>query len=107
MVGVINESARAVSNLVKAFLIRENLGGRDVKKNIRIFVKVIAPKYLDELTGENLIKVLEIEKAQKTSPIEYVKGDKIILLIGGKYRFLTARRIGEFIESIKTAVRQF
>jgi len=107
LIGVINESARAASNLIKAFLIRVNRGGKDSKRNMKIFIEEIAPQYLDDLTRENLFKVLEVEKAQKTSPIEYAKGDKIILLIGGKYRFLTVGRIGEFIESIKVGIGQF
>jgi len=107
LIGIINESARAVSNLIKAFLIRANIKGKDSKKNIEIFMEEIAPLYLNDLTRENLFKVLEIEKAQKTSPIEYAKRDKIILLIEGEYRFLSARRIGEFIESIKEGIRRF
>jgi hypothetical protein len=107
LIGVINESARAASNLIKAFLIRANRGGKDVERNMKIFIEEIAPLYLDELTRENLFKVLEVEKAQKTSPIEYAKGDSIILLIQGKYRFLTAKRIGEFVESIKIGIGQF
>ena len=107
LIGVINESARAVSNLIKAFLIREGLGGKDSLKNMGIFMDDVAPRYLDDVTLENLFKVLEIERAQKVSPVEYAKGDKIILLIGGKYRFLTVGRIGEFIESIKEGIAQF
>jgi len=107
LIGIINESARAASSLIKAFLIRANRGGKDSKRNIKIFMEEIAPQYLDDLTRENLFKVLEVEKAQKTSPIEYAKGDKIILLIGEKYRFLSAGRIGEFIESIGVGIRQF
>ena len=107
LIGIINESARAASSLIKAFLIRANRGGRDSKRNIKIFMEEIAPQYLDDLTRENLFKVLEVEKAQKTSPIEYAKGDKIILLIGEKYRFLTVGRIGEFIESIGIGIGQF
>ena len=107
LVGVINELAKAVSNLIKAFLIYEDFSGRDILKNMKIFMKTVAPKYLDALTRENLIKVLEIEQAQKDSPIEYAKDKKIILLVGGKYRFLTAMRVGEFIGSVKKSVAMF
>ena len=101
LVGVINEAARAVSRLIRTFLIYEGVrGGLDK------FLK-IAPRYLDEVTIENLRKVLEVEKAQKVSPIEFVKGNKIILLIDGKYRFLTSERIGEFIKSVGDGVRGF
>jgi hypothetical protein len=102
LVGVINEGARAVSKLIRAFLIYDGVrGGLDE------FMKRVAPKYLDDVTCEHLVKVLEIERAQKESPIEFAKGDKIILLIRGKYRVLTASRIGEFVQSIRAAVSKF
>ena len=103
LVGVINESAKAVSRLIRAFLIYEKVK----KGNLNKFLKKVAPKYLDELTQENLAKVLEIEQAQKVSPIEFAKGEKIILLIRGKYRFLTATRIDEFIKSIGDGIVAF
>jgi len=107
LTGVISESARAVSNLIKAFLIRERVGGKSAKKNLRIFMENVAPRYLDKLTRENLFKILEVERAQKNSPIEYMKDGKLILLIEGKYRFLTAQRVKEFVESVKDGVGAF
>lgn len=107
LVGIINESAKAVSSLIKAFLIYEGFSGRDSLKNMKIFMEIVAPKYLDPLTRKNLFKILEVERAQKDSPIEYAKDEKIILLIGGDYRFLTVTRIGEFIESIKKSLGKF
>ena len=74
---------------------------------MKIFMEELGPKYLDSLTLENLFRMLEVEKAEKVSPIEYAKGDKIILLINGKYRFLTAQRIEEFVGSIGAGIAQF
>ncbi len=103
LVGVINELAKATSKLIRAFLIYEKVRGGNLKK----FLKKVAPKYLDESTQKNLVKVLEIERAQKVSPIEFAKGEKVILLIRGKYRFLTARRIDEFVKSVGDGVVAF
>jgi len=102
LVGVLNESAKAVSSLIRAFLIYEKLGG-----GLDKFLKKVAPKYLDKLTRENLVRVLEVERAQKVSPIEFVKREKIILLIREKYWFLTATRIDEFVKSIGDGVVAF
>jgi len=103
LVGVINEGAKAASRLVRAFLIYDGVkhGGLDK------FLRVAAAKYLDGITIENLVKILEVERAQKVSPIEFVKGDKIILLIRGKYRVLTVSRIREFVKSVGDAVSKF
>ena len=103
LIGVINELVRAISKLIRAFFIYENIK----KVSLDKFLKKVAPKYLDDITIENLAKVIEIGQAQKVSPIEFAKGEKIILLIRGKYRFLTATRIDEFIKSVNTAISAF
>lgn len=103
LIGVINELSKALSKLIRAFLIKEGSAKDEANK----FFKKIAPKYLDETTRINLIKILEIKIAHKASPIEFAKGDKIILLIHGKYRFLTAGRIREFMKSINDAILTF
>ena len=92
LVGVIREAAKSVSFLI-------DFVGKDWRG--------VFSKYLDGVTCENLFKVLEIERAQRDSPIEYVKGDKLILLIGGKYRILTVGRIREFVNSIGDGIRAF
>ena len=102
LIGVINEAAKAASRLVKSFLIMEETRG-----DFSTFSKKIAPKYLDDVTCENIRKLLEVERAQKVSPVEFAKGDKIILLIDGKYRFLTANRIEEFVKSVNKGVSLF
>jgi len=101
LIGLINELAKATSHLIRAFLMYEN------RRKLRDFTEKIAPKYLDKKTAANLIKILEVQKAQKTSPIEFSKNDKIILLIKGKYRFLTVERLKEFLDSAEVATAQF
>jgi hypothetical protein len=107
LVGVINEMARSVSGLIRAFLIRRNKLKGSAQENLRFFLKEVAPKYMDEGTKNNLFRVLEVQKAQKTSPIEFAKRGDLILLIDGKYRFLTIDRLKELLESVKVAVGRF
>lgn len=98
LVGVINEAARAVSRLIRSFLIYENVRGG---------WENVLSKYLDGVMVENLGKVLEVERAQRVSPVEFVRGGKVVFLIDGKYRVLTVDRIGEFLKSIGEAVAGF
>jgi hypothetical protein len=114
LVGIINEGARAAGRLIRAFMIlgREWDGGwwmvdgkRD--KQLDVFVRKIGKKYLDDVTIGNLVRMLEIERAQKASRVEFAKGDKIILLIGGKYRILTVGRLQEFVGSIRDGILKF
>jgi len=98
LVGVIREAAKSVSFLINAFVRFD--GSRGDWKGIIL-------KYVDGVTCENLFKILEIEGAQRDSPIEYVKGDKLILLIRGRYRILTVDRIREFVESVGDGISAF
>ena len=102
LVGVIREGAKAAGKLVRSFLIRDG-----VKGDLETFLKKVAPKYLDEATIGNLVKILEVERAQRISKVEFVRRDKIILLIEGKYQILTVARLKEFINSVEVAVENF
>lgn len=102
IIGVINESAKSASRLVRTFLIYDGEKG-DLEK----FVNIVGPKYLDKGTLAHLIKILEIEKAQKISPIEFSKKQKIIFLIEDKYKILTVERLKIFIKSLRKAIDLF
>ena len=103
LIGIVNEGAKATSKLIRAFLIYDGIK----KGNLKKFLESVAPKYLDKITIQNLVKFLEIERAQKVSRIEYAKDDKIILLIRGNYRILTASRIQEFVGSVRNSCSKF
>jgi len=107
LIGIINELAKASSSLIRAYLIFDGVLGKNYIKNLEIFAKKVGPTYLDRLILDNILKTLEVERSQKISPIEYAKNDKIILLISGKYRFLTARRLEEFFEAVNFGVKSF
>ncbi|MFA4960343.1 MAG: hypothetical protein WC548_01645 [Candidatus Pacearchaeota archaeon] len=106
IIGIINESAKSVSFIISAYLIFLKIFGRNIGRNIENF-KRISSKYLDIETQKNLFRILEIEKARKTSPIEYQKEENIILLIGKEYRILTIERLRELIKSLKKTISQF
>jgi hypothetical protein len=102
LIGIINESAKCAGKLVRSFLIFKKTKG-----NLETFTKYIAPQYLKQNTIENIIKMLEVQSAQKNSPIEFYKKDKIIFLIENEYRTLTIKRLKEFISSIEESIYTF
>jgi len=107
LIGVINELAKCVSNIIRAALIFEGANGKkESKKNLDIFVKK-APKYLAAKDIENLRKVLEVERAHKVTPVEFARKGEMILLVDGKYRYLKVSRLKEFVDSAKLAVERF
>ena len=105
LVGVINELAKSSSCLIRAYLLKEKVSIGKWEKNLRIFMEKIGPKYLTRGDLINIFKTLEIEKAQKESHVEFARGDKIILLVRDEYKFLTSKRIEEFIESVENGIK--
>ena len=102
LVGVIREGAWAARKLVRSFLIKE-----EIKGDLNIFLEKIAPKYLNSKAIENLIRILEVERAQRISRVEFAKGNKILLLVEGKWRILKVSRLREFIDSVSEIVSDF
>ena len=109
LVGVINEGARAAAKIVLAMTKYENFQGnrKQIIDNRMDYFLEVASKCLDSVTIENIVKILEVEKAQKVSPVEFASGDKLIFLIDGKYRILTISRIGEFLKSVRDGIDCF
>jgi hypothetical protein len=101
IIGVITELAKSSSKIIRAYLSYFN------KKTIEDFNNLISGKYLNREIALSLLKVLEIEKAQKTTPVQFNKEDKIIMLVNGKYKILTVKRLGELIEFVKKAIDLF
>jgi hypothetical protein len=102
LVGVIREGAKAAGKLVRSFLIFEG-----VKGNLKTFVERVGPKYLDSVSVENLVKILEVERAQRISRVEFAKGENILMEVGGKWMILKVSRLREFVDSISDIVDNF
>ena len=102
LVGVIREAARCAGNLVRAFLIFDNTRG-----NLETFVGQVAPKYLDAKSSEDLIRILEIERAQRVSRVEFAKKDAILLEVGGEWKVLKISRLRELIDNVNNIVSNF
>jgi len=98
LVGAINELAKAATGIIRATLLYNGKGLKK-KKNLLKF-REIAPNHFEKEDIVNLIKILEIERAQKDSPIEFSKQGTIILLIRGDYVFLKLERFKDFVDSV-------
>lgn len=102
LVGVIREAAKCAGKLVRAFLIREGIRG-----NVKTFVDVVGPKYLSKEKIENLVRILEVERGQRVSRVEFSKGENILMEIEGKWRILRVSRLREFVDSLGEVIRDF
>ena len=79
----------------------------NLKKNPVELFKKIGMEYYPTKLIENLIVLLRINKDQKDSPIEILRGDKILYLIEGEYRTLTYDRLNNLLSSLNEAIKQF
>lgn len=107
LIGVINELGKASSSLIRAYLLFGRIFSKNSKKNLKNFTEDIGPNYLEKSVLSDINKALEIEKAQKASRIEFVRDDKIILLVDGRYKILTAKKLSELINSIASGISRF
>jgi len=107
LIGIIREAAISTSHLIQCFLIFEKKDCKNAKKNVKTFLKEVAPRYLDKTTTQNLKKILEVGHAEKNSPIEFSKKDKVILLISGKYKFISFLQLKEFLDSLNIGLKKF
>lgn len=103
LLNVIHEMAKASSSLVRAFLLKEGILSRGVDENLNRFRKgtleLLGPQIIDYI-----VRTLEIERALLSSPIQYAKGEKLLLLIEGTYKIITAARLQEFLSSLERAL---
>lgn len=112
MIKIIHELYNTSINLVKAYLFYEySLKSirlfRNSKMNIKTFKQKIAPKYFSEGDIENILKIFEIEQKHKKAPVEFVRKDKFVILLGDKYETLTIEKIRSYIYSVKVALGNF
>jgi hypothetical protein len=106
VVGIINESAKATSSIIKAYLSATNMLSKNFSKNVENFKKITSSCLTYNIQND-LFRILEVEKARKVSPVEYQKEESLILLIGREYKILTIDRLKELMKSLEIAILCF
>tara|TARA_Y100000034_G_C6906665_1_gene420994 strand:- start:4182 stop:4661 length:480 start_codon:yes stop_codon:yes gene_type:complete len=112
LIKIVMELAESARSLIKAFLhyeyhLKRIKLYRDPQMNLKTFIDKIAPKYLTKDDLKNLVNVLKIEKNHKDAPVEFVKKDTFVILLGDKYETLTVETVREFLNSMRISVAQF
>ena len=102
LVGVIKELAKASGKLVRAFLIMDGTKG-----NLNVFVERVGAKYLDREDVEILVKVLDIERAQRVSRAELMKKGELLFEVDGNWRVLSIERLKFFADVVDRIARNF
>ena len=107
----LTEMALSASSLVNTTLIflQITYGTRipvSIKSRIEIFKKNANKEFGNNFT-ENTLTIFKIKKAQKNSPIELLKKDKILLLDNGEYKALTINRMHELLTELDKNIKEF
>lgn len=104
----VKEGSMALMHLINSLIIYEDKKRKSNlrKKPFELFKK-IAPKYFLKEKVENVLTLIKIKKDQKESPIEILRGDKILYLIKGEYRTLTYDRLNEIIKDLDYIIKNF
>lgn len=109
--GSLNEMALCGTFFVNSFLIYLNVKRgiripREAQKRIKVFSKEAKKMFSEELS-ENILIVFDIKKAQKKSPIEFLRKDKVILIDKGEYKAITIKRLNELIVNLEKIIKEF
>jgi hypothetical protein len=112
LIKIVVELSEATLNLIKAFLAYEYSLKRvrlyrDPLMNLKTFQTKIAPKYLEKQDIVNLVKILEINKKHKQAPVEFVKKEKFVILLGEEYETITLEKVKEFLTTIRKVLANF
>jgi hypothetical protein len=102
LVGVVRESAKCAAKLIRAFLIFDETRG-----GVVTFRDEVGPKYLKRKKVLDLLMILEIEKDEKRARAEFVKKDKVLFEVDGKWKVLMVSRLRELVDSLDEILGAF
>ena len=109
---IITELSKASAELIKSYLYYENFHGRVKFQNnptgdFESFFGIVGPKYLSRNDLDSMKRILRIEKGHKEAPIEFVRKDKFVMLVGDRYEIVTIGIVREFLRSVRLAFSRF
>ena len=110
---ILVEIKKGIASCMNAVLQYEYLYGRvrlseDSKLNFKKFLEKCCPRYnISETEVKKTIKLFEIVEKHKTSPMEFVKEDKIVILSDNmSSETITLEKVKEFLDSSKTILQK-
>lgn len=106
IIKILIETSEATSSVINAFLQKYYSERRiklyqDQETNLKIFLEKVAPEYLDKKDIENIAKIMEIKKKHVNAPVEFVRKEKFVILLGDKYEALSIEFVKELMNSAR------
>ncbi len=112
IIGIINEIALTTSHTINAYLLYSHKTQNTklsilASERIKTFKTKITPKLIPRIESNQLIRILNIKKAQKASPIQYQKNEKILLLIKEEYQTISIKELTQLTNSLENTIKTF
>ncbi|MCK5624416.1 hypothetical protein KAI04_01075 [Candidatus Pacearchaeota archaeon] len=110
---ILVEIKKGIASCINAVLQYEYLYGRvrlstNPKLNFKKFLEKCCPRYnIPETNVKKIIKLFDIVEKHKSSPMEFVKEDKIVILSENmSSEIITLEKVKEFIDSSKIILQK-
>jgi len=110
---ILTEIKKGIASCMNAVLQYEYLYGRiklssNPKLNLKKFLEKCCPRYnISEINVKKTIKLFEIVEKHKTSPFEFAKKDKIVILSDNMTsEIITLEKVKEFLDSSKIILQK-
>ena len=110
---ILTEIKNGIASCVNAILQYEYLYGRirlssNPKLNFKTFLEKSCPRYnISETDVKKIIKLFDILEKHKSSPFEFVKEDKIVILSDNmNSETITLEKVKEFLNSSKIILQK-
>ncbi len=110
---ILTEIKIGIASCINAILQYEYLYGRvrlsnDAKINFKKFIEKCCPRYnISEKDIKKIVKLFEIVEKHKTSPMEFVKEEKVVILSENmNSETITLEKVKNFLESSKILLKK-
>ena len=110
---ILSEIKNGLASCMNAVLQYEYLYGRvrlssDPKINFKKFLEKCCPRYnITNIEVKRILRIFEIIEKHNTSPMEFVKEDKVVILTDNmNSETITLEKVKEFLDSSKSVLKK-
>lgn len=108
----LGELAKSLIRTITAYVKYESQNkkvtlGQDFSENIDLFFKKIAPRYLCPEDRTKVLKLLTVAKIHKSSALEFIRNERLVMYYNGKYEAINKESILEYSKAIKRLISAF
>lgn len=103
---ILDEMYISLNYLMKSLLQYEYLKKniylfRNSELNFKLFKEKIAPKYLEKIDIENLLRIISLKSDHNISESEFIRGNKFVIFLGDRYEVVTVDTAKILLSSLR------